>query len=66
MAALLRPGSCRSIRLLLLHLLLVDELAHALASGAVSVVGVRPPTDVVPSSALLSALEAAGLRVVKE
>src|SRR5689334_16635039 len=33
MAALLRPGPRRSIRLLLLLVLLVDELAHALASG---------------------------------
>jgi hypothetical protein len=39
-------------------------IAHALAAGAPAVVGVHPPTDVVAPSALLAALEAAGMRVV--
>jgi hypothetical protein len=39
-------------------------VAHALASGPPSAVGVRPPTDVVASTALLSALETAGMRIV--
>jgi hypothetical protein len=39
-------------------------IAHALATGPASVIGVRPPTDVVPAPALLAALESAGLRVV--
>jgi hypothetical protein len=39
-------------------------VAHALASGPPSGVGVRPPSDVVAPSDLLSAMEAAGLRIV--
>jgi hypothetical protein len=39
-------------------------IAHALAAGPPPVAGVHPPTDVVAPSALLAALEAAGLRVV--
>ena len=39
-------------------------IAHALAAGPSPVVGVHPPTDVVAPSALLAALEAAGMRVV--
>jgi hypothetical protein len=38
--------------------------AHALAAGPPPVVGVRPPSDVVAPSDLLSAMEAAGLRIV--
>jgi hypothetical protein len=39
-------------------------VAHALASGPPAVIGVRPPSDVVAPSDLLSAMEAAGLRIV--
>jgi len=39
-------------------------VAHALATGAASAVGVRSPTEVVPAADLLGALEGAGLRVV--
>ena len=39
-------------------------IAHALAAGPPPVVGVHAPTDVVAPSALLAALEAAGMRVV--
>jgi len=39
-------------------------VAHALATGAVSAVGVRSPTEVVPAADLLGALEATGLRAV--
>jgi saccharopine dehydrogenase-like NADP-dependent oxidoreductase len=39
-------------------------VADALATGASPVTGVRPPTEVVAPAALLSSLQAAGLRVV--
>jgi hypothetical protein len=39
-------------------------VADALATGTVPIIGVHPPTAVVSPRALLSALEAAGLRVV--
>jgi hypothetical protein len=39
-------------------------IAHALATGPPPVVGVRPPSDVVAPSDLLSAMAAAGLRIV--
>lgn len=39
-------------------------VAHALATGVAPAVGVRAPTEVVPGTELLRALEAAGLRVV--
>jgi hypothetical protein len=39
-------------------------VAHALAGGAPPVVGVRPPTDVIGPPALLSAFQAAGMRIV--
>jgi hypothetical protein len=40
-------------------------IADALATGAATSTGVQPPTAVVPAEALLSALQAAGLRVVE-
>ena len=40
-------------------------IADALATGAATSTGVQPPTAVVPAEALLSALEAAGLRIVE-
>lgn len=39
-------------------------VAHDLAAGTTSVAGVHPPTDVVAPAVLLSALQAAGLRIV--
>lgn len=39
-------------------------VADALATGAATVTGVQPPTAVVSAGALLSALQAAGLRIV--
>jgi saccharopine dehydrogenase-like protein len=39
-------------------------IAHTLAAGPASVIGVRPPTDVVAPSDLLSTLGQAGLRIV--
>jgi NAD(P)-dependent dehydrogenase (short-subunit alcohol dehydrogenase family) len=39
-------------------------VAHALATGAASAVGVCPPTKVVGAAELLGALEAAGMRLV--
>ena len=41
-------------------------VAHALATGAASAVGVRPPTEVVAAAELLGALEAAGMRLVDD